>query len=56
VNAYLGLGDYEQVFVWLDRAFQEQANLLEYVKVHPFFDPLRKDPRFAELIRRIGLE
>ncbi len=56
VNAYLGLGDYEQTFVWLDKAAQERANVLEYVKVHPFFDPLRSDPRFKELIHRVGLE
>jgi TolB-like protein/Flp pilus assembly protein TadD len=56
VNAYLGLGDYEQTFVWLDKAVQERANLLEYVKVHPFFDPLRGDPRFKELVRRVGLD
>lgn len=56
VNAYLGLGDKEQTFVWLDRAVQERANLLEYVKVHPFFDPLRDDPRFKELVHRVGLD
>jgi hypothetical protein len=56
VNAYLGLGDYEQTFVWLDKAAQERANVLEYVKVHPFFDPLRGDPRFKELIHRVGLD
>ena len=56
VNAYLGLGDYEQTFVWLDKAAQERANVLEYVKVHPFFDPLRGDPRFKELVHRVGLD
>ncbi len=56
VNAYLGLGDNEQTFVWLDKAAQERANLLEYVKVHPFFDSLRGDPRFTELVHRVGLD
>jgi tetratricopeptide (TPR) repeat protein len=56
VNAYLGLGDYEQAFAWVERAAQEQSNILEYVKVHPFFDPLRGDPRFKELIHRVGLD
>jgi TolB-like protein/DNA-binding winged helix-turn-helix (wHTH) protein len=56
VNAYLGLGDKEQTFVWLDRAAQERENILEYVKVHPFFDPLRGDPRFKELVHRVGLD
>jgi len=56
VNAYLGLGDNEQAFVWLEKAYQEQSNLLELLKVHPFFDPLRGDPRFADLVRRVGLD
>ena len=55
VNAYLGLGDYDQAFVWLDQAYKEQSNILQFVKVHPYFDPIRGDPRFAELVRRVGL-
>jgi TolB-like protein/Flp pilus assembly protein TadD len=56
VNAYLGLGDNELAFASLERAYKEQANILQYVKVHPFFDPLRGDPRFADLVRRVGLD
>jgi pentatricopeptide repeat protein len=56
VNAYLGLGDNEQAFVWLDRAAAEQSNIVQFLKVHPYFDPLRSDHRFAELERRVGLE
>lgn len=56
VNAYLGLGDNEQAFAWLELAYQEQSNLLQFLKVHPFFDPLRGDPRFADLVRRVGLD
>jgi len=55
VNAYLGLGDNEQAFAWIERAYQEQSNILQFLKVHPFFDPLRSDPRFAKLVRRVGL-
>jgi TolB-like protein/Flp pilus assembly protein TadD len=55
VNAYLGLGDKEQAFVWLEQAFKEQSNILQFVKTHPFFDPIRSDPRFVDLERRIGL-
>ncbi len=53
VNAYLGLGDKEQAFVWLQQAFKEKSNILQFVKTHPFFDPIRSDPRFVELERRI---
>ena len=56
VNAYLGLGDNEQAFAWLERAYQEQSNIVQLMKVHPYFDPLRGDPRFADLVRRVGLD
>jgi TolB-like protein/Tfp pilus assembly protein PilF len=56
VNAYLGLSENDQAFVWLDEAYKEQSNILQFLKVHPYFDPLRDDPRFTELERRVGLE
>ena len=55
VNAYLGLDENEQAFTWLEQAYKEQSNILLVIKVHPYFDPLRGDPRFADLVRRIGL-
>lgn len=56
VDAYLGLGDNEQALAWLERAYQEQANILMLIKVNPNFDPLRGDPRFADLVHRVGLD
>jgi TolB-like protein len=56
VNAYLGLGDNEQALAWLERAYQEQSNMLQLIKVHPYFDPLRGDPRFVDLVHRVGLD
>jgi TolB-like protein/tetratricopeptide (TPR) repeat protein len=56
VNAYLGLGDNEQAFAWLERAYKEHSAILMYIRVHPFFDPLRGDPRLADLVRRVGLD
>ncbi|MDQ1388666.1 MAG: eukaryotic-like serine/threonine-protein kinase, partial [Acidobacteriaceae bacterium] len=56
VNAYLGLGEYDQAFVWLDQANMEQSNILQFLKVHPFMDPLRNDPRFAELVHHVRLD
>ena len=56
VNAYLGLGDNEQAMAWLERAYQEQSNILQLVKVFPYFDPLRGDPRFVDLVHRVGLD
>jgi TolB-like protein/tetratricopeptide (TPR) repeat protein len=55
LNAYLGLGDKEQAFAWLERAAEERSNILQFLKVHPFFDPIRGDPRFAQYLRRTNL-
>ena len=56
VNAYLGLGENEQAFVWLEQAYKEQSKILQFLKVHPFLDPIRSDPLFADLVRRVGLD
>jgi TolB-like protein/Tfp pilus assembly protein PilF len=55
VNVYLGLGNKDQAFVWLEKAFAERSNYLAYLKVFPLLDPLRSDPRFAKLVQRVGL-
>lgn len=55
VNAYLGLGDDEQAFAALGQAVQEKSNILQFVKTHPYFDPIRNDPRFRALVHRVGL-
>ncbi|MGB7136135.1 MAG: tetratricopeptide repeat protein, partial [Acidobacteriaceae bacterium] len=55
VNAYLGLDDREQAFYWIGQAYNEKSNILQFVKTHPYFDPIRSDPRFADLVRRVGL-
>jgi TolB-like protein/Flp pilus assembly protein TadD len=55
VNAYLGLGDKEQAFAALAQAVQEKSNILQFLKTHPYFDPIRSDPRFRELLHRVGL-
>ncbi len=52
---YLGLGDKDQTFAWLEKAFQDRSFFLIWLKVEPLFDPLRDDPRFADLLRRVGL-
>jgi TolB-like protein/Flp pilus assembly protein TadD len=55
VNAYLGLNENDQAFEWLEEAYKEQSNILQFLKGHPYFDPIRGDPRFADLLRRVGL-
>jgi TolB-like protein/tetratricopeptide (TPR) repeat protein len=56
VNAYLGLGENDEALAWFEQAYTEHSNLLQSIKVHPFFDPIRADPRFKELVRRVGLD
>ncbi len=56
INAYLGLGDNEQAFVWLERGYQEKSAIMPLLKSHPHFDPIRGDPRFADLLHRVGLD
>ena len=52
---YSGLGEKDQAFAWLNKAFEGRDFILVYLKADPSFDILRSDPRFAELMRRVGL-
>jgi hypothetical protein len=56
LNAYLGLGDKEQAFIWLDRCAEEHSNMMQFLKSHPFFDLIRNDPRYAAFLRRANLQ
>jgi len=52
----LAVGDRNQAFEWLFRAIGEPSSLVASLKVEPAVDPLRDDPRFDELIRKLGLD
>lgn len=52
---YAGLEDKDQAFSWLDKAYEERFNRLAYLKVEVLWDPLRSDPRFTDLLRRVGI-
>ena len=52
---YAGLGDKEQALASLEKAYQERADLLTWLNVEPMMDDLRSDPRFLNVIKRIGL-
>ena len=54
-TVYLGLGDADATFEWLERAFQTRDGALVFLAVDPRYDAVRSDPRFGDLVRRIGL-
>ena len=53
---YAALGQEEQAFAALSKAYQQRAEGMQYVKAFPVLDPLRSDPRFAELLKNMGLQ
>ena len=52
---YIGLGQNDQAFDWLEKAYRERSDQLIYLKVDPRLDPIRSDSRFADLVRRVGI-
>lgn len=53
---YAGLGDKDQAFDWLEKSYRAHDVGLIYLKVDPCLDPLRSDPRFEDLMRRVGFK
>jgi DNA-binding winged helix-turn-helix (wHTH) protein/Flp pilus assembly protein TadD len=51
---YAGLGQKDSAFAWLDKAFDERSHWLIWLRLDPRWKELRSDPRFAELVRRVG--
>jgi len=54
VRVYIGLDDKERALDWLERAYEDRSFLMLDLKVDPLFDPLRADPRFQDLLRRMN--
>ena len=53
---WMGLGNKNEAFKWLDRGYQERSEQVLYLGIEPLVDPLRSDPRFDALLKRIGLQ
>jgi DNA-binding winged helix-turn-helix (wHTH) protein/TolB-like protein/Flp pilus assembly protein TadD len=53
--AWTAVGDHDRAFYWLERAYRDHLFLLRVITVQPGYAPLRKDPRYADLITRMGL-
>ena len=54
-DTYVRLGDREQALHWLNLAYQERSPYLANLQIEPRLDSLRSDPRFQELVERVGL-
>ena len=54
-SLYLKLVEPEKAFPWLEKSFKNNDGFLVWMKVAPEFDRIRSDPRFADLMRRVGL-
>jgi len=52
---YGALGELDDAFAWLEKAYEERDPQLTYLKAGRRFEPLRHDPRFQQLVHRIGL-
>jgi Flp pilus assembly protein TadD len=53
--AYAALGEKEQAFAYLETCYQERRERMPWINVDPLMEPLRSDPRFEDLVRRMGL-
>jgi len=57
VKIYAGLVEKDKAFEWLEKAYEDHSIVsVGYIKTNPMFDPLRSDPRFADLLRRTNLQ
>jgi hypothetical protein len=55
-GVYAGLGEKDQAFAWLEKDFQQRSGQLPTIAWRLHFDGLRSDPRFQDLLRRMGLK
>lgn len=53
---YAGLDEKERVFGWLNKAYDQRSPSPVFLKIEPFFESLRNDPRYMELLRKVGLK
>ncbi len=52
---YYALGEKRQAFMWLEKAYRERSDALPYLRCWPEFEDARKDSRFSDLFRRVGI-
>lgn len=55
VYLYAAIGNKDRAFEWMERAYEARDSGLFWLRVMPLYDPLRSDPRFGEMLRRLGI-
>ena len=53
--AYAGLGEKDKAFEWLDKSYESHDEAILWLKNHPMFEPLRDDPRYKPMLKRLNL-
>ncbi|MDT8067510.1 MAG: hypothetical protein ROO76_05020 [Terriglobia bacterium] len=53
---YLGLGEIDHAYTWMERAIDDRDPIIVPIKTYPFLDPLRNEPEFHLLLRKMNLE
>lgn len=54
-KVYVGLGEKNKVFEWLEKDFQARNGFLQFVRWESIFEPIRNDPRYTDLLKRMNL-
>jgi hypothetical protein len=49
------LGEQDEALAWLERAFEARSGEMIWIKLYPYFEKLYTNPRFGDLVRRVGL-
>ena len=56
IASYYGMmGDRDHAFEWLEKGYAERASRMEYLKVEAYLVPFHSDPRYIDLLKRMGL-
>jgi Tetratricopeptide repeat. len=51
---YAGFGDKDKAFAWLEKSYRDHGNFVAVLRLEPLLDPLKNDPRWDDLLRRVG--
>jgi tetratricopeptide (TPR) repeat protein len=52
---YAALGNNDETFEWLEKAYSERSRSLQWIEIQPTMDRIRSDPRYLDLIQRLGM-